>query len=352
MNPECNYCIQNAAVLYCEADSAHLCLLCDREVHSANSLSLKHARMIRFGSDPGSEPGPVVEGCPPASELARLCGIDMGGSELVVPSLGDMGKEAVYEQLVRLGKEERESGSEFGPGTPSLDAGYRSDIMRNNGNNNNNNNNNNNCSSNNNNKTFTSLLMMEGGEGSFSKEDGEVLWEYDPAYQTEAAEAWDGQWGRSLEMDTEENSCTSSMVLEDVCEMQCSEILKGSQSRKDSRNQQTLSDQFFVTVDNCSRPSVGVPSEERAIKPETNVGEPDFQVMEWPYWRKPLSQTDMDQLAENRGKAMLRYQEKKKNRRYDKHIRYESRKVRADIRQRVKGRFVKASNATDVDDHN
>ncbi|XP_074309169.1 zinc finger protein CONSTANS-LIKE 14-like [Silene latifolia] len=347
MNPECNYCTQNAAVLYCEADSAHLCLLCDREVHSANSLSLKHTRVIRFGArvgsggsepDPGSEPVPVVNGCPLATDLARLCGIDITGSglDLVVPCLGDMGKDAVYEQLVRLGKwdtvkEERESGSEFGPDTPSLDAADGSDVLM---------------------KTtpFTSLLMMED-EGGFSKEEGDVLWEYDPGYQTEAAQAWDGHWGRSLEMDTDENSCTSSMVPENACEMQCSEIIKGSQSRKDGRNQQIVSDQFFVTVDNCSRPSVGASSEENAIKPETTEGEPEFQVLEWPYWRKPLSQSDMDQLAENRGKAMLRYQEKKKNRRYDKHIRYESRKARADIRQRVKGRFVKASNSTDVEDH-
>lgn len=34
--------------------------------------------------------------------------------------------------------------------------------------------------------------------------------------------------------------------------------------------------------------------------------------------------------------------------RYDKHIRYESRKARADTRKRVKGRFVKASDTTDV----
>lgn len=35
--------------------------------------------------------------------------------------------------------------------------------------------------------------------------------------------------------------------------------------------------------------------------------------------------------------------------RYDKHIRYESRKARADARKRVKGRFVK-STAVDVGD--
>lgn len=91
------------------------------------------------------------------------------------------------------------------------------------------------------------------------------------------------------------------------------------------------------------------------------------------------TKADMELLAQNRGNAMQRYKEKKKTRRYafiwlfsspsyfatifsnktfsehlnyymdryDKHIRYESRKARADTRKRVKGRFVKASEAPD-----
>ncbi|KAL5201810.1 hypothetical protein ABZP36_036164 [Zizania latifolia] len=51
---------------------------------------------------------------------------------------------------------------------------------------------------------------------------------------------------------------------------------------------------------------------------------------------------DTQTLAMNRGNAMQRYREKRKTRRYDKHIRYESRKTRADTRTRVKGRFVKS----------
>ncbi|EEF50090.1 hypothetical protein RCOM_1437660 [Ricinus communis] len=61
----------------------------------------------------------------------------------------------------------------------------------------------------------------------------------------------------------------------------------------------------------------------------------------------PPTKADMEQLAKNRGIAMQHYKEKRKNRRYDKHIRYESRKARADTRKRVKGRFVKASDAPD-----
>ncbi|CAO2829020.1 unnamed protein product [Amaranthus hypochondriacus] len=57
------------------------------------------------------------------------------------------------------------------------------------------------------------------------------------------------------------------------------------------------------------------------------------------------TKADMEMIAQNRGNAMQRYKEKKKTRRYEKHIRYESRKARADTRKRMKGRFVKINNA-------
>ncbi|CAN1354342.1 Zinc finger protein CONSTANS-LIKE 13 [Linum perenne] len=42
----CDYCNQTTAVLYCRADSARLCLSCDREVHSTNQLFTKHTRWL------------------------------------------------------------------------------------------------------------------------------------------------------------------------------------------------------------------------------------------------------------------------------------------------------------------
>ncbi|KAM0850204.1 hypothetical protein ACQ4PT_053230 [Festuca glaucescens] len=51
----------------------------------------------------------------------------------------------------------------------------------------------------------------------------------------------------------------------------------------------------------------------------------------------------------SRGSALSRYKEKKKRRKFDKKIRYASRKARADVRKRVKGRFVKAGEAYDYD---
>ncbi|KAF3796806.1 Zinc finger protein CONSTANS-LIKE 9 [Nymphaea thermarum] len=51
----------------------------------------------------------------------------------------------------------------------------------------------------------------------------------------------------------------------------------------------------------------------------------------------------------SRDSAVRRYKEKKKTRKFEKKIRYASRKARADIRKRVKGRFVKAGEAYDYD---
>lgn len=45
--------------------------------------------------------------------------------------------------------------------------------------------------------------------------------------------------------------------------------------------------------------------------------------------------------SQERETAISRYKEKRKTRRYDKRVRYESRKVRAECRTRIKGRFAK-----------
>ncbi|KAF8391696.1 hypothetical protein HHK36_024005 [Tetracentron sinense] len=51
----------------------------------------------------------------------------------------------------------------------------------------------------------------------------------------------------------------------------------------------------------------------------------------------------------SRDNAVMRYKEKKKTRKFEKKIRYFSRKARADVRRRVKGRFVKTGDAYDYD---
>ncbi|XP_048127403.1 zinc finger protein CONSTANS-LIKE 12-like [Rhodamnia argentea] len=46
MDPVCDFCGVVRAVVYCKSDSARLCLQCDGCVHSANTLSRRHARSL------------------------------------------------------------------------------------------------------------------------------------------------------------------------------------------------------------------------------------------------------------------------------------------------------------------
>ncbi|KAF7833231.1 zinc finger protein CONSTANS-LIKE 9-like [Senna tora] len=66
-----------------------------------------------------------------------------------------------------------------------------------------------------------------------------------------------------------------------------------------------------------------------------------------PPWCTPCTENSIQ--SANRSNAVLRYKEKKKTRKFEKKVRYASRKARADVRRRVKGRFVKAGEAYDYD---
>ncbi|CAA0839828.1 Putative zinc finger protein [Striga hermonthica] len=46
MNKTCEFCSSLNPIVYCKADSAHLCLSCDAKVHSANALSYRHPRTL------------------------------------------------------------------------------------------------------------------------------------------------------------------------------------------------------------------------------------------------------------------------------------------------------------------
>lgn len=46
MEKICEFCRASRPVIYCKADTAHLCLSCDAKVHSANTLSSRHLRTV------------------------------------------------------------------------------------------------------------------------------------------------------------------------------------------------------------------------------------------------------------------------------------------------------------------
>lgn len=366
----CDFCNSKPAVLYCTADSAKLCLFCDQQIHSANTLSLRHLRSqicdncraepvsVRcctenlmlcqdcdWDSHYNSSVSSVHErssvegfsGCPSVTELASffdLMGDDLlnlgsgfgvyepkmlNFEELTVPTQncsvfvsGNKYKKEVYEQLVEIGKRDlvrfNGNGAELGPGTTTSicdQYGYTQSLEVEN------------IDEEKllNPKTaFTSLLTFPNNtdlrEHDRCVADGKLMWDWDPSYLA---------------------------------------------AQFQNHSNQPFSSHTPTTEESNNTPIIGPPSDYRPHEFETWESTKVVQGMHHsiPHGsetaNEAITQFDKELLAKNRGNAMLRYKEKKKNRSYGKQIRYESRKARADTRKRVKGRFVKASEISDVE---
>ncbi len=65
----CDFCGEGRATVYCRADSARLCLSCDRHVHGANALSRRHLRTLLCE---GCNLRPSAVRCPEENNVA-LC---------------------------------------------------------------------------------------------------------------------------------------------------------------------------------------------------------------------------------------------------------------------------------------
>lgn len=439
----CDFCSDSVAVLYCRADSAKLCLFCDRLVHSANSLSCKHVRSeicdncraepvsVRCATDGLSlcshcdwdahgscasaaahsrSPVDGFAGCPAAIDLASFWGLDLDLSgkkpaacaaphsvfsnwdtldsilpvdnswataigvrdldEVPAPAEAPVGprrKQVIFQQLMQLMKRDLMHGGdaastlELRPSTPDKNAGPEIGQESNQ------------QQQQQQQASFTSLLMLPVEE--------ELMWGGNPAASEQTTQIWDFNLGRSrnheeptpLEVgygtnDTgfmiktyseliKETSLSTTKVLEDIYDMTASSAHDGFSSTEvrnmpsKNGNSKSMANHGPSASGNSNLPS-SRHSTTTLPESRTHRSSKDIHFGEQPLavrgdTMKTKSRADMELLAQNRGNAMLRYKEKRKNRRYEKHIRYESRKARADTRKRVKGRFVKASEVPD-----
>ncbi|KAI4386359.1 hypothetical protein MLD38_004295 [Melastoma candidum] len=421
----CDFCTERPSVLYCRADSARLCLPCDRHVHSANLLSRKHHRSQicdncsaepatslcssdnlalcgdcdrdAHSSSPGHERTPLegFSGCPSPLEIAKACGIQLekdvdgiyegfgscwygygegmlglGLQDVLVPGCGDglgylggrrrngeLGKQ--LEEMMRRARREEEGfgvgddeeeemekdGDSVGPDTPGkagtgpakmgwdmgedvLDSSPRG--------------------------TFTSLLMMTcqvggpGGNGGEEENDiaNTAISSQNLATSTApSTQIWDFNLGRlrgheeasPLDIDFRENG--EGFMIKSYGELMEDTTLMDSKSLGE-----IYSTNCSFTYGDISPFSTNLMSNQATSQGPTTSESNNLPGPKSISGGSALGR-DMELLAQHRGNAMLRYKEKKKTRRYDKHIRYESRKARADTRKRVKGRFVKAGDA-------
>lgn len=458
----CDYCGEAAAVLYCRADAARLCLSCDRHVHVANALARKHVRSLaceNCGAQPAasrcatdglalctdcdwdahggaaiSEGGAAAHprtslegfsGCPSALDLAASWGVDLSAKEAscpphsapdqlfsnwpsldsilagdpvfpdlyvpcaqVIPSgskrqKSPAGKQALFQQLTELAKRDSAAASvpsHLSPRTPMAAGGSEHDggsLQP---------------------MPYASLLMLApsgcaelNGSDRLVRDD-DLLWDCGPA--DHSAQIWDFNLKRSrdhIESSSfeigcatncggftitsyndllEENSFATTKILKDIYETNCSsaneDILSSNIHHTSSQNLSTVNTTSKWRSNSNNSAINGLTASgnnaSTVVRPSCSSSHdpgPGGKTRQISFGKHPLlenetikaiDKVDSKMLAQNRGDAMLRYREKKKTRRYEKHIRYESRKARAETRKRVKGRFVKSTEGVEVGD--
>ncbi|CAI0447807.1 unnamed protein product [Linum tenue] len=363
----CDYCNQATAVLYCRADSARLCLACDREVHSTNQLFTKHTRWLlcdacdaspasifcetersvlcqncdwethrhSFSSLHSRRPIDGFSDCPSVNELMGLLGFeDLGvksknglmilGEEdndgLVgsVPDESDLvdgySEFLVWESppvgsiddlivSVDSGRDLKALGVPPLPKNRNAACGrYKEEIIR-------------------------QLRRMARLEPQLNSEKGEF-----------------DHTGSLGSLAPEQNSLQTSTGCEPHAVVLIQEhVFHWHNDNEDAANQAFVSSILRANLDEHSE----TPDKQSNAAGEGTFANDGDEAAQPHHPATTLPATALKVTAyellnsQERDSAISRYKEKKKTRRYDKHIRYESRKARAESRTRIRGRFAK-----------
>ncbi|CAH8320752.1 unnamed protein product [Eruca vesicaria subsp. sativa] len=315
----CDYCETSVALVYCKADSAKLCLACDNKVHVTNQLFSKHFRSLLCDTchdSPSSvfcdtessvlcqncdwqhhtsssslhsrRPLEGFSGCPSVTELLALVGLhDLTDKALFLPDSG--GSDQTPPQILSLNDLVVSDGSSHNyramdvpplPKNRHATCGrYKEEMMR-------------------------QLRELSRSEPSCLK------------YET-----LDDELGGFLFLEPGNDLFSSTFEsqvkwFEDQQEEDYSPYLDDD----NNHNNVILRDSYTQQQQDSSS-SVMVPVSTSTTTTRSTTHE-------------------INSLERN--SALSRYKAKKKSRRYEKHIRYESRKVRAESRTRIRGRFAKS----------
>uniref|UniRef100_A0A1J3HKF5 Zinc finger protein CONSTANS-LIKE 13 n=1 Tax=Noccaea caerulescens TaxID=107243 RepID=A0A1J3HKF5_NOCCA len=322
----CDYCDTSVALVYCKADSAKLCLACDKQVHVTNQLFSKHFRSLLCDScddSPSSvycetersllcqncdwqhhssssslhtrRPFEGFSGCPSVTELMALVGLhDLTHKPLFPYSddllLWDTPDIVSVNDMTASGHSLRATDVPPLPKNRHATCGKHKEEM------------------------IRQLRELARSESSCLK--GETQ---DPDSDLDAgfqflAPGKDDDFFSSCEVSGLkwfENQDDADFTA--YPSLQNNENLRGCPQEQEQEQEQESSRVMMVPV--CTPTST----------------------------TRPVSTLPCHELNSlERNTALSRYKEKKKSRRYEKHIRYESRKVRAETRTRIRGRFAKS----------
>ncbi|XP_055813363.1 zinc finger protein CONSTANS-LIKE 13 [Solanum dulcamara] len=354
----CDFCGNNTALLYCRADSAKLCFTCDREVHSTNQLFTKHTRWLLCNlcdSSPAS-----ILCCTESYVFCQNCDWESHNKQLSVherrPLEGFSGCPCVSELLSifgfeNLGKKELLYG--VGGDSVCCDGGYGfsdwviwdtpsvvslDDLIANN-------------DSGHNFQAIGVPPLPKNRNAACGKHKEEILCQLrelsklepnssddqDETVPTVGFQSMESAQNCPLRFKGSGFMQNSDQHLVPSSEVSAFKWRSDAGEFADQGFSSSLPDCFIETK--CLLPdrgsdvcdASGGANEEQSHNPPT--AETTFQMVPKIVHRELNSQ--------ERETAVSRYKEKKKTRRYEKHIRYESRKARAETRTRIKGRFAK-----------
>ncbi|XP_076929376.1 zinc finger protein CONSTANS-LIKE 9-like [Bidens hawaiensis] len=361
MGYNCDYCREARSMVYCRSDEAYLCLSCDRNVHSANALSKRHSRTLvcdkcntqpaivrcveeklslcqncdwaghnQNGSNSGSSSNSrqtlnCYSGCPSAAELSSIwsfvcdppavtCEQEMGlmslaenktCQDLSVPIESNNLQNVVQQADPKDSSVFKISGAK-GDGQ-FIDDGFYDDFNM--------------------------------DEVDLSIEKYEVLFgvgNNDPE-NLFAQDGIDSLFG-TKDASVAESVCLGGYATKEsstgnVVQPTCSNAESGDSLRSCKTEPNPCYRRLTV--------------ESNAVDYQDCGASSSMFLMGDPPWCTPAH--DSTTPSSSRNDAVLRYKEKRKNRKFEKTVRYATRKARADVRKRVKGRFVKAGDAYDYD---
>ncbi|CAH8363070.1 unnamed protein product [Eruca vesicaria subsp. sativa] len=342
----CDFCGEQRSMVHCRSDAACLCLSCDRNVHSANALSKRHSRTLiceRCNAQPASvrcsdervslcqncdwlghntgdnshhkkQTINCYSGCPSSDELASIWSfcldLDLDFSSAAGESACEQGMGLM---TIDEGTGEKKPGGQDAnvdqPGTSSAQAALAKGVGVSE-------------------DDYCGNLIMDEMDMAFEK--------YDELFGTAYNSSKDLFEHGGLESLFEKHES----------------LIQGKTMQQPAESNAASGDSFMTCRTEPIICFASQPAHSNiSFSCATVEGNNDFQdcgvsSSQQPPWCPPTAQ---EISANTRNNAVIRYKEKKKARKFDKRVRYVSRKERADVRRRVKGRFVKSGEAYDYD---
>ncbi|CAN6221665.1 unnamed protein product [Urochloa humidicola] len=284
----CEACERAPAVLACRADAAALCAACDAKVHSANPLAGRHQRV------------PVVPLPPAATPAASV----LAEAAATTVAIGD--KEEEVDSWLLLNKDPDNSNISNGNNISNSNNMYFTEVDE-----------------------YFDLVGYNSYCDNHINNGPEQYRMQDHHHQQQLMQKEFG--------DKESGECVvpSQLVMANEPQQSGYGVIGSEQAAS-----MTYTDSISNSISFSSMEVGIVPDNMVTDMANSNILTPAgaISLFSGPSLQMPLHFSSM-----NREARVLRYREKKKNRKFEKTIRYATRKTYAEARPRIKGRFAKRS---------